>query len=64
MSRTQEEDPQDRLFVPRSASSQVLEWGHSSRISGHPGVSRTLEFLRRRFWWPHMHKDVHSFVLA
>ncbi len=44
--------PTNCLFVPKAACSQVLQWGHSSRHTCHPGASRTLEFLQRRFWWP------------
>ena len=56
--------PAGLLFVPRSARSQVLQWGHSSRLAVHPGSSRTLEFLQRRFWWPEMKKDVQTFVAS
>ncbi len=45
-------------------SERLLQWGHSSRLSCHPGVARTLAFLRRRFWWPEMRTDVQTFVSA
>ncbi|KAL2080706.1 hypothetical protein ACEWY4_024499 [Coilia grayii] len=54
--------PVSCLFVPVSARSQVLQWGHSSRLSCHPGTRRTASFIRRRFWWPSLGKDVHKFV--
>ena len=44
--------PPKRLFVPPSARSPVLQWGHSSRISCHPGFHRTLTLIQQRFWWP------------
>ncbi len=56
--------PPGRLFVPLSVRPSVLQWGHSSRLSCHPGVARTLAFLRRRFWWPEMRTDVQTFVSA
>lgn len=56
--------PPGRLFVPNRVRSQVLKWGHSSRLTGHPGVHRTRDFLARRFWWPGMMKDVREFVAA
>ena len=56
--------PSGRLFVPDRAWVQVLKWGHSSQITGHPGVHRTHKFLGRRFWWPGMEKDVREFVSA
>ncbi|KAL2083807.1 hypothetical protein ACEWY4_021580 [Coilia grayii] len=54
--------PANCLFVPVSVRPQVLQWGHSSRLSCHPGTRRTPSFIRRRFWWPSLGKDVHSFI--
>lgn len=45
-----EDVPPNRLFVPDPVRSQVLQWGHSSRIACHPGSNRTLELIKRRFW--------------
>ena len=56
--------PRNRLFVPESVRSRVLQWGHSSQFSCHPGVTRTSLFLRRRFWWPTLEADVREFVAA
>ena len=56
--------PPDRLFVPRALRSKVLEWGHSSIFSCHPGAHRTLGLIRRRFWWPSMEADAREFVAA
>uniref|UniRef100_A0A8P4FYW6 Gypsy retrotransposon integrase-like protein 1 n=1 Tax=Dicentrarchus labrax TaxID=13489 RepID=A0A8P4FYW6_DICLA len=56
--------PPNRLFVPDSTRSQVLQWAHSSKISCHPGYQRTLDFLRRKFWWPSMARDTRAFVAA
>ncbi|KAJ8282532.1 hypothetical protein COCON_G00050510, partial [Conger conger] len=56
--------PPDRLFVPDSLHSQVLQWGHTSRFSCHPGVTRTLGLLQQHFWWPKMERDVKEFVAA
>uniref|UniRef100_A0AAQ4R7X3 Gypsy retrotransposon integrase-like protein 1 n=1 Tax=Gasterosteus aculeatus aculeatus TaxID=481459 RepID=A0AAQ4R7X3_GASAC len=56
--------PPARLFVPPAVRSQVLQWGHSSKLTCHPGAHRTLIFLRHRFWWPGMAKDVCEFVAA
>lgn len=56
--------PPGCLFVPVSVHSQVLKWGHTSRFTCHPGVSRTLLFLRRHFWWPSMATDTRKYVRA
>ena len=56
------EAPEGCLFVPSSTRSQVLQWGHSTRLTGHAGVQRTLEFILRRFWWPRMRGEVKTFM--
>ncbi|KAG9339298.1 hypothetical protein JZ751_023852 [Albula glossodonta] len=47
-----------------SVRSQVLQWGHSSRLVGHPGVRRTKALISQCFWWPSMDTDIRSFVSA
>uniref|UniRef100_A0A3P9JFM0 Gypsy retrotransposon integrase-like protein 1 n=1 Tax=Oryzias latipes TaxID=8090 RepID=A0A3P9JFM0_ORYLA len=56
--------PDNTLYVPSSLRSDVLVWGHTSRVSCHGGVHRTLNLLRRRFFWPTMVQDVRRFVAA
>lgn len=36
----------------------------SSHLTCHPGIQMTKEFLRRRFWWESLDKDVKEFVKA
>jgi transposase InsO family protein len=66
--QTQEPDPgggpAGRLYVPLSARGQVLQWGHESPLTCHPGKTRTLEFLQRRFWWPSIKEYVKVYVEA
>ena len=56
--------PPGLLYVPLRVRSKVLQWGHSSNLTAHPGSRRTFEFLHRRFWWPNMEKEVRTFVMA
>lgn len=56
--------PAGNLFVPTKLRSEVIQWGHSSRLVCHPGVRRSLAAIRQRFWWPSMAKDVRQFVAA
>ena len=56
--------PPNRLFVSSPLRSQVIHWAHTSRLSCHPGVRRTLFVVRQRFWWPAMEKDIGEYVAA
>ncbi|KAG5830260.1 hypothetical protein ANANG_G00308310, partial [Anguilla anguilla] len=56
--------PPNLLFVPKSVRSQVLQWGHSSQLTCHPGVRRTRAFILQRFWWPAMEEEIKRFVAA
>ena len=58
------ETPADRHYVPQSQRAKVLEWAHSARTSGHPGVRGTSQVLSRLFWWPSLEGDVKEFVAA
>ncbi|XP_045888241.1 uncharacterized protein LOC123958721 [Micropterus dolomieu] len=56
--------PLNRLYVPSSVRSRVLQRAHAYRFSFHPGMARTLFLLRQWFWWPAMDKDCRAFVAA
>lgn len=50
--------PSGRLFIPHSARSSVLAWGHQSKIACHQGVHRTLSLIPQCFWWPSITSNV------
>ncbi len=56
--------PLSRLFVPEKLQSDVIRWGHSSKIGCNPGVNRTIFLVKQRFWWQSLARDVRRFVLA
>ena len=56
--------PSNCMFVPDAARSRVLTWAHSSRLTCHPGIALTLDFIRQRSCWSTMDKDVRSFISA
>lgn len=41
--------PTNRLFIPDSVCSQALQWAHSSKLTCHPRVWRTLMFVHQHF---------------
>lgn len=56
--------PPGKTYVPSSTRSCVIHWAHTARFSCHPGVSRTVALVRRRFWWPSLYRDIKEYVLA
>ena len=65
------EDEQDtgqqywRIIVPdnQEVKTNVLKEIHCVPYAGHPGYTRTLEIVKRHFYWSHMTPEVRSFVL-
>jgi transposase InsO family protein len=35
---------------------------HDAPTSGHPGVWKTYQALKRDYWWPNLHKDIEDYV--
>ena len=56
--------PTGRLFVPDCLRSKVIHWSHSSQLSCHPGIKRTLSQVKLWFWWPDMETAVAEYVAA
>ncbi|KAK3541980.1 hypothetical protein QTP86_009226 [Hemibagrus guttatus] len=56
--------PPDRTFVPQLFRQQVMQWVHEAPSSGHPGIHRSTQLTRRRFWWPSLGSDVEEYVRA
>lgn len=55
------------MLKPKNVNStnpQYHFWGHTSHISCHSGVWRTLFRIQERFWWPSIKKDVREYVAA
>jgi RNase H-like domain found in reverse transcriptase/Reverse transcriptase (RNA-dependent DNA polymerase)/Integrase zinc binding domain len=54
----------DRLAIPKDKGlrTQLLQEHHDIDISGHLGIDKTYEAIRRNFYWPRMGKDVHKFI--
>ncbi len=56
--------PPNRLFVVPELRSQVVHWTHTTQITCHPGIKRTLFMIRQRFWWPSIEKEVTEYISA
>ncbi|CAD6962302.1 unnamed protein product, partial [Tilletia controversa] len=53
---------QQRLYVPETLRVDVLKSRHDHPLAGHHGRRKTLDLVRRDFFWPHMRKFIHNYV--
>ena len=49
-----------QIVVPRNRINQILEEAHDSPVGGHFGVNKTLEKIRKRFYWATCKSDVEN----
>ena len=42
----------------------ILEEGHRSKLSIHPGATKMYQDLKKMFWWPGLKRDVAQFVYS
>ena len=50
--------PEGRVVVPESLVGAVLWTFHGIPLTGHPGRTRTVEMVKRYFYWPGLNEDV------
>jgi len=57
---------QGRVCIPDDVEVKrlILEEGHTSRLSLHPGMTKKYQDLNETFWWQGMKKDVRHVVSA
>ncbi|KAK3519646.1 hypothetical protein QTP86_015266 [Hemibagrus guttatus] len=51
------------IFVPQFWQ-QVMQWVYEAPSSGHPGIRRSTQLTRRRFWWSSLGPDVEGYIRA
>ena len=51
-----------RVVVPLTLVPTVLIYYHELPFTAHQGVSRTVEFIRRKYWWETLRNDVTDFI--
>ena len=44
------------------AHAEVLQSNHDDLLVGHFGYARTLELIRRKYYWPHMAKEIKAYM--
>jgi hypothetical protein len=53
---------QPRLVIPRTLVHTVLVNYHELPFTAHQGVSRTVRFISRKYWWETLREDVSEFI--
>ena len=55
---------EDEIFVINDTSLKKIIFNeyHDSLLAGHFGTTRTIELIRRKFWWPTMNKEISHYV--
>ena len=57
------EGPNGYVFVlPEPLRERAMRLAHEGALQGHTGTSNTAAYLRERYWWNNLHKDVADFV--
>lgn len=53
----------DQLYIPYSSlTEKLIRDLHYRRLSGHLGRDKTIGSLKKRYYWPHMRKDVDAIM--
>ncbi len=57
-------DAGDRIVVPEDVSlrTELIQLTHDTPYAGHPGIDKTLELLKRNYYWYGMKSDVIKYV--
>lgn len=51
-----------RLWIPKNLTISVIKSAHNPPLSAHPGIGKTIEKIKRCFYWPKIVRDVIDFV--
>ena len=52
-----------RFYIPKEeVRNSIMNELHDSRAAGHLGIKRTIDLVKRDFYWPTLEKDVTEYV--
>ena len=60
--KTKNTHPNPAIVVPKALETEILKGTHDSPFTGHLGVTRTLDRIRKRFFWPNMRESVENYI--
>jgi len=50
------------LWIPNWLIQQIMESEHGTKVAGHMSQGKTIELIRRNFWWLKLNKRIIDFV--
>lgn len=53
-----------KLWIPKELVHQVLSLAHDSALAAHGGVHKTIERIRRYYFWPRLVSEVRAYISA
>jgi len=53
-----------KLSVPKELVSKILARAHDSPLAAHGGIHKTIERVRRYYFWPGLVSDVRAYISA
>ena len=60
--KTKNRHPDPAVVVPKTLLSAILKSTYDSPFTGHLGVTRTLDRIRKRFFWSQMRKSIETYI--
>lgn len=51
-----------KQVVPKQLRSQILKENHDNSTAGHPGIFKTYQRIRQKFYWPKMKADIGRYI--
>lgn len=51
-----------KLWIPENLRNSIIERFHNSPTAAHGGMGKTLDLIRRNFYWPGMVTDVRQYI--
>ena len=52
------------LYIPPNPTlrERVIKENHNHPLASHPGVHRTLDLIKTRYYWPTIKQDIHRYI--
>ena len=55
---------ENKLYIPPDVQlrKDILYWHHDVPWCAHMGIHKTLELVKRQFWWPNLSSDISEYI--